>query len=187
MTNLAVKKRFKEFLRQFHENNFSYKYRDSLKRNYNLRRYLIEINIEDLSSFDDSLADKLYKSPTEMIPLFEEAATEVADEVTAPRPEGEEELQKIQVTMTSEGTPGSMREMSADVVSKLVKLPGIVVAASGIKAKATRISIQCRSCRTVVPNIDLKPGLEGYALPRKCNTEQAGRPKCPMDLSLIHI
>ena len=116
-----------------------------------------------------------------MIPLFEEAATEVADEVTSPRPEGEEEVQKIQVTMTSEGTPGSMREMSADVVSKLVKLPGIVVAASGIKAKATRISIQCRSCRTVVPNIDIKPGLEGYALPRKCNTEQAGRPKCPMD------
>lgn len=24
-------------------------------------------------------------------------------------------------------------------------------------------------------------GLEGYVLPRKCNTEQAGRPKCPLD------
>lgn len=36
-------------------------------------------------SFDDSLADKLYKQPTDFLPLFEEAATEVADEVTAPR------------------------------------------------------------------------------------------------------
>jgi DNA replication licensing factor MCM5 len=57
-------------------------------------------------------------------------------------------------------------------VSRLVKIPGIVVAASGIKSKATKISLQCRTCRNVIPNIDVKPGLEGYALPRKCNTEQ---------------
>lgn len=30
-------------------------------------------------------------------------------------------------------------------------------------------------------NISIKPGLEGYVLPRKCTTEQAGRPKCPLD------
>jgi len=63
----------------------------------------------------------------------------------------------------------------------LVKVQGIVVAASGVRAKATRISLQCRSCRAVVPNIDLKAGLEGYAMPRKCNTEQAGRAPCPLD------
>ena len=59
----------------------------------------------------------------------------------------------------SEGRASHLRELSADVVSRLVKIPGIVVSASGIKAKATRISIQCRSCRTVVPNIDIKPGM----------------------------
>ncbi len=183
VSNLAAKKRFKEFLRQFHEegNNLSYKYRDNLKRNYALRQFWINVNLEDLSSFDESLADKLYKSPTEYLPLFEEAATEVADEVTSPRPEGEEDVEKIQVTLMSEANPSSIRHMSSDQVSKLVKIPGIVVAASGIKAKATKISIQCRSCRAVIPNIEVRPGLEGYALPRKCNTEQAGRPKCPLD------
>ena len=60
----------------------------------------------------------------------------------------------------SEGRASNLRELSADVVSRLVKIPGIVVSASGIKAKATRISIQCRSCRTVVPNIDIRPGKE---------------------------
>ena len=49
------------------------------------------------SSFDESLADKLYKSPTEYLPIFEESATELADEVTAPRPDGEEKVEKIQV------------------------------------------------------------------------------------------
>jgi len=55
-------------------------------------------------------------------------------------------------------------------MSKIVKIPGIVIAASAIRAKATRISIQCRSCRNVINDIAVKPGLEGYALPRKCPT-----------------
>lgn len=183
-TNLAVKRRLKEFLKQFHEegNNFSYKYRDTLRKNYALKQYWISVNLEDLSSFDESLADKLYKSPTDYLPLFEEAATEVADEVTAPRPEADgPDIEPVQVTLQSESHASSIRDLNSDQVSRLVKIPGIIVAASGIKAKATQISIQCRSCRTVVPNIKVKPGLEGYAMPRKCNTEQAGRPKCPMD------
>lgn len=180
-TSLALKKRFKEFLRQFYVGDFHYKYRDALKSNYNLQNYWLEINIEDLSSFDDTLADQLYKNPGDLLPLFEEAATEVADEVTSPRPEGEEQVQAMQVTLRSEAHPASIRELNAEVVSRLVKIPGIVIAASGVRAKATRISLQCRSCRTVVPDIDIKPGLEGYAMPRKCNTEQAGRPKCPLD------
>lgn len=55
-------------------------------------------------------------------------------------------------------------------MSHLVKIPGIVIAASGVRAKATRISIQCRSCHGTLTNIAMRPGLEGYALPRKCNT-----------------
>ena len=99
VSNLAAKKRFKDFLRQFHEegNNLSYKYRDTLRRNYALHQYWISVNLEDLASFDESLADKLYKAPTDFLPLFEEAATEVADEVTAPRPDGDDQVEKIQV------------------------------------------------------------------------------------------
>lgn len=99
----AVKKKFKEFIRQFHTGNFNFKYRfvyfkkyykfdlrnyvtllmsnyiyrDALKRNYNLHQYWVEINIEDLSSFDEVLAEKLYKKPTEHLPILEEAAKEV--------------------------------------------------------------------------------------------------------------
>ena len=87
-------------------------------------------------------------------------------------------------------------------MARLVKVPGIVIQASGVRAKATHITIQCRSCRTYQAGIAVKPGLEGYSLPRKCTTyvhtrkknilrsfkkifyfhrEQAGRPKCPID------
>ncbi|XP_068244226.1 DNA replication licensing factor Mcm5 [Palaemon carinicauda] len=177
----AVKKKFREFLRQFHEGNFNYKYRDSLKQQYNLRQYYLEVAIEDIASFDETLADKLKKSPTEHIPLFEEAAKEVADEVTAPRPLGEENVEDIQILLTSSSHPVDVRNLQSDEVSRLIKVAGIVVAASGVKAKAQTLMVQCRSCQTTIANISVKPGLEGYQLPRKCNSETAGRPKCPLD------
>ncbi|XP_058799838.1 DNA replication licensing factor Mcm5 [Phymastichus coffea] len=181
-TNLKhYKKKFKEFLRQFHEGNFNYKYRDNLKRNYNLKQYWIEINLADLVAYNDSLAEILYKQPTEYLPIFEEAAKEVADEITTPRPIGEEEMEDIQVLLSSEANCTSLRGMKPDKVSKLIKISGIIISATGIRSKAKAISIQCRSCRNVIPNINIRPGLEGYPMPRQCGVEQAGRPKCPLD------
>uniref|UniRef100_A0A8D2BH20 DNA replication licensing factor MCM5 n=1 Tax=Sus scrofa TaxID=9823 RepID=A0A8D2BH20_PIG len=180
-----LQRRFKEFLRQYRvgtdRTGFTFKYRDELKRHYNLGEYWIEVEMEDLASFDEDLADYLYKQPAEHLQLLEEAAKEVADEVTRPRPTGDEVLQDIQVMLKSDASPSSIRSLKSDTMSHLVKIPGIVIAASGVRAKATRISIQCRSCRNTLTNIAMRPGLEGYALPRKCNTDQAGRPKCPLD------
>jgi len=192
-TNLvAFKKRFKEFLREFRTGgagagetgSFSYKYRDTLKRHVALNEFHLTVNLEDLASFDEEIADKVYKVPADFLPLLEEAATEVADEVTRPRPEGQEELgDTIQVVLQSESLPSSLRTVGSDHVSRLVKIQGIVVAASGIKAKATNISLQCRSCRVVIPNISIAPGFEGYSLPRKCNnsSQQTGQAQCPLD------
>ncbi|KAK7488402.1 hypothetical protein BaRGS_00020376 [Batillaria attramentaria] len=178
---LQVKKRFKEFIRQFHEGNFSYRYRDQLKRHYNLGQFWLDVELDDVSSFDETLAEKLLKLPSEYLPLFEDAAKEVADDVTRPRPEGEEEVEDIQVMLTSASNPCGLRQLKSDQMSRLVKIPGIMIAASGVRSKATRLAIQCRGCSNVLNNIHVRPGLEGYALPRKCNTEQAGRPKCPID------
>ena len=58
----------------------------------------------------------------------------------------------------------------SEYVSKLVKTVGIVIAASSIRTKASHIAVQCRSCRNVITNIKVKPGLEGYAMPRKCTS-----------------
>lgn len=55
-------------------------------------------------------------------------------------------------------------------VSRLVSVVGLVVAASGVKAKAQTLTVQCRSCQASLNNLPVKPGLEGYLLPRKCNT-----------------
>uniref|UniRef100_A0AAZ3RPN5 DNA replication licensing factor MCM5 n=1 Tax=Oncorhynchus tshawytscha TaxID=74940 RepID=A0AAZ3RPN5_ONCTS len=173
-----IKKRFCEFLRQFRvgtdRTGFTYKYRDDLKRHYTLGEYWVEVEMEDLASFDEDLSDCLYKA-------LEEAAQEVADEVTRPRPLGEETVQEIQVMLKSDAHPASIRNLKSEQVSRLVKVPGIVISATAVRAKATRVCLQCRGCRSVISNISLPPGLQGYALPRKCNTEQAGRVRCPID------
>ncbi|KAK4885009.1 hypothetical protein RN001_001280 [Aquatica leii] len=177
----GIKKKFKDFIRQFHSDNFHYKYRDTLKRNYNLQQYYLEVMLEDLGSFNETLAEKVIKQPTDHLPVFEEAAKEVADELTAPRSKGEENVEDIQIMLTSEANPSSLRGLKSDVISRLVKIPGIIVSASGIRAKATKIAIQCRNCQNIIPNLPIKPGLEGYIMPRKCNTEQVGRTQCPTD------
>ncbi|XP_059611549.1 DNA replication licensing factor Mcm5 [Phlebotomus argentipes] len=177
----TIKKNYKEFLHSFHEDTFNFKYRDNLKLNYITGKYFLEVEMEDLAGYDETLADKLYKHPTEHLPVFEEAAREIADEITRPRPEGEEHVHDIQILLRSNSLPTSIREIKSECISRISTVAGIIVSASNIRAKATKMTIQCRSCSNIIPNISINPGLEGYALPRRCPTEPAGRPKCPMD------
>uniref|UniRef100_A0A8C2ZXC7 DNA replication licensing factor MCM5 n=1 Tax=Cyclopterus lumpus TaxID=8103 RepID=A0A8C2ZXC7_CYCLU len=178
-----IKKRFREFLRQFRvgtdRTGFTYKYRDELKRHYTLGEYWVEVEMEDLSSFDEELSDCLYKVPSENLPMLEEAAKEVADEVTRPRPSGEETVQDIQVMLKSDAHHASIRGLKSEQVSRLVKVHGIIISATAVRAKATKVCLQCRGCSALINNIPLPPGLQGYALPRKCNN--TGRVKCPVD------
>lgn len=175
-----IKKTFKEFLKTYNEDNFNYKYRDTLKRNINLNQYWLEINVEDLAGFDENLADKLYKQPVEHLPAFEEAATELAKDLMIAS-DNSDDVEHVQILLSTNSLASSLRSIKSESVSRLVKIPGIVVSASSIRAKATQITLQCRSCRNVVPHLPVKPGMDGYILPRKCSTEQAGRPQCPLD------
>jgi len=178
---MNIKKKIKDFLRVFHTGNFNYIYRDALRNNYNSGRYWLEVDLKDVNSYDEELGEQVKKQPTEVLPLFEDAAKEIADEITRPRPEGEETVKNIQVMLRSEANPIFIRQLTADQVAKLYKVSGIVVSASTIKAKATSLTIQCRGCRSTMPNIAVKPGLEGYALPRTCSADTSGRMNCPLD------
>lgn len=45
---------------------------------------------------------------------FEDAAREVADEVTKPRPEGDEEVQDIEVMISSAANPSTIRDLKVN-------------------------------------------------------------------------
>ncbi|XP_067942354.1 DNA replication licensing factor mcm5-A-like [Watersipora subatra] len=181
-TRQHSKRKFKQFIRSFYTGNFVYTYRDTLRRHYNLGCNFLEVEVNDVASYDPDLAEQLIKSPAEYLPIFEDATKEALDEILQGQTkENDEAMPDIQVVLKSQANPTSIRELKSEQMSDLLKVSGIVIAASSIKSKATRICLQCRGCRTTLNNIAIKPGLEGYALPRKCNTEQAGRPACPLD------
>uniref|UniRef100_A0A1I8IR79 DNA replication licensing factor MCM5 n=2 Tax=Macrostomum lignano TaxID=282301 RepID=A0A1I8IR79_9PLAT len=154
-----------------------------MKRHCNLGQYYVTVHLQHLASYSPEMSQTLAQQPTEIMPIFEEAAREIADEITRPRPGNEEQMPPMQVLLSSHAKPVAMRDLKADLVCRLVRLTGIVLSVSSVRAKATQLSLQCRSCRACLSNLPVRPGLEGYALPRKCITDAAaqGRPKCPLD------
>ena len=106
----------------------------------------------------------------------------MADEVTRPRKDNEPIPADLHVQLVSGAEPRTIRDLSANDVGKLIKVPGIAVSASQVRSKASVLSLRCRSCEHTKSNIQVRAGLEGYTLPRKCEAEQtAAREQCPLD------
>ena len=76
-----------------------------------------------------------------------------------------------------------MAKLTADHVSQLVSVRGIVVAAGRPRLKATMIAAICKSCKAQ-KLINVPEGFGGVRLPRECDTKNppgSGIPKCPLD------
>jgi len=123
----------------------------------------LEIKLEDLQCYDEELVDKLRKDPSANLVLFEEAAKEACSEL------GLKEVQNIQILIKSNENAISIRNLNSDMVSKMVKVRGIVISVSDINVRATRITARCFSCCSVVTTVVNKPELSNrYDLPMKC-------------------
>jgi len=44
-------------------------FRDTLKKNYNTGQYFLEISLDDMTQYDEPLAEKLTKDPTLYLPV----------------------------------------------------------------------------------------------------------------------
>jgi len=173
--------RYKSFLREF-LNGDVYVYRDMLRETIGMKTYLLEIDIDHLLEFDDVLTTDLLSRPAFHLPLFETAALEVAvqnDYITDIA--AEEADVAIQVTLTSTKQPSSIRKMLSEQVSKVVTVPGILISASKVKAKATSVFAQCQGCQNI-KQIPVRAGFAGAQLPRVCDKpRQPNEPPCGLD------
>ncbi|CAJ0918558.1 unnamed protein product, partial [Mesorhabditis belari] len=177
---------FRRFIREFSIGGFQMIYREQLKKNYNLCKYQLDISLNHLRVFDEDAEKKLRTYPMKFMPALEEAAKIVADEVTKPRPEGQEQVQDIQVTLGLEEYSTTIRKVKSTQVSQIIKISGIIVASSQVRAKATKLTLQCRQCHHTIADIKIKSGFDGYALPRQCGAPQTGQmQRCPMDPYVI--
>lgn len=130
---------------------------------------------------------------------FESAAAKAARAILFPLASGSEatleaaslSIPSIHVLVKSGLNLQQFRDLSANTMNKLVRIPGIVISASVLSSRATKLHLQCRACRS--PKIVNPPsGLGGLGsgaergLPRVCDAPAEGQKKeCPMDPYLI--
>jgi len=173
-----VEKQFKSFLRNFHvvtqDGGVVYIYRDAIKQNYLKQKYVVDIHLGDLKNYDRVLWTKIKTEPRTFIDVFEKATTNIADEITRPRPAEQEDMVDMQVTLNDDEIPTHLRELKADHVARLVKIPGIIVNSSSVQTKARCVTLQCKSCGHLMPNISVPAGLDGMQLPKFCPVKNEG-------------
>lgn len=189
------------------------RHRDKLRANLLLKQHLLEVDLRHVSLYNDELAHAIQDRPADILPLvclilkktynqltfpqFENAATKAARSILFPLAGNSEErkeaaaesIPKVQVTLRSGLNMLQFRELTANTMNKLVRIPGIVISASVLSSRATKLHLQCRACRsvkTIYPQNGMGSGAD-RGLPRVCDTPApAGQQKdCPMDPYLI--
>jgi DNA replication licensing factor MCM5 len=172
---------FKEFLRVWTEDNIPI-YREQLKAVAKLEAPLLEIDIDHMNAYHTKLFSKLKETPLSVLSELERVAYELALELQIQEPP------HYHVSFITGERPLMLRELHADMVGRLVVVPGIVVAASKPNIKAVKLAAQCKGCNNVIV-FSVKPGFDSLALPRQCSAprpvEGVSVDKCPMDPYVI--
>ena len=195
---VAAQQRFRSFIRSYSNmDSDGYLYRDMLRANVLEGNDSMEVLIDDLLAHDQLLADMLAERPAEYLPLFEAAATEIAAEIHNEDDEadmdeaGERDIRiqtkrAVHVRLNSTATPMKLRNLSSMDIGHLIVVPGIIIGSSKIRAKATQVHIQCKTCNNpkVLP---AKNGFGSIALPRTCEGAriEGGRQDCGIDPFVI--
>ncbi|KAI0044377.1 MCM-domain-containing protein, partial [Auriscalpium vulgare] len=187
-----------EFLLQYRLGG-EFVYRDKLRANLLLKHYSLEVDLRHVGLFNDELAHAIQDKPADVLPLFENAATKASRSILFPLASANDDadsptqnIPKIQISIKSGLNLLQFRELTANTMNKLVRIPGIVISASVLSSRATKLHLQCRSCRSnkvIWPSGGLG-GLGGGAergLPRICDAPvpEGQKKECPMDPYLI--
>ncbi|KAH6917588.1 ATP dependent DNA helicase [Coprinopsis sp. MPI-PUGE-AT-0042] len=168
-------------------------YRDKLRANILLKLYLLEVELQHISLFNDELAHAIQDRPGDILPLLENAASKVARKNGLfPNDVPDDALPPIQITLRSGLNLLQFRELTADTMNKLVRVPGIVISASVLSARASKLHLQCQGCgapKMIYPQAGIGGMGSGSdrGLPRRCEADKPpGQEKdCPLDPYLI--
>ncbi|EOR03768.1 hypothetical protein E3P92_03771 [Wallemia ichthyophaga] len=182
-----LEKEFTAFINNFRIGD-SFIYRDHLRSTLLAKQYSLEISINHLLLYNEDLGYLLSQKPSELLPILESATTRIASGLVDPLSAHTSTLPTIQISLKSQSNLVHFRQLNADTVAKLVRIPGIVISASTLSSRAISLHIMCRSCRST-KNLDVSGGWGAINLPRQCDSESPpGQPKeCPMDpYTIIH-
>ncbi|KAH8649648.1 MCM2/3/5 family-domain-containing protein [Tricladium varicosporioides] len=178
-TRHQIQSQLQQFILQFRLDN-AFIYRDQIRENVLLKQYYCDVDVGHLISFNEELAHRLVTEPAEIIPLFESALKICTHKIVYPSVK-DIELPEHQLLLHSSAGEISIRNLDALTISRLVRVPGIVIGASVLSSKATALHIQCKNCHQIKV-LPVAGGFAGVSLPRICDKQKAPQDTpCPMD------
>ncbi|SMN21268.1 similar to Saccharomyces cerevisiae YLR274W MCM5 Component of the hexameric MCM complex [Maudiozyma saulgeensis] len=185
--NTEIIKSFRNFILEFRIDS-QFIYREQLRNALLVKNYSLSVNMEHLIGYNEDLFKRLSDEPSEIIPLFENAITQVAKRITilnksqenstGNQPSGEDIaalIPSFQLILNSKANQIPMRELDSEHVSKIVRLSGIVISASVLTSRATYLRIMCKNCRhTTSITVNSFNSISGtqVSLPHSCLSQQ---------------
>lgn len=180
-----ITKAFRSFILEFRLNN-QFIYREQLRENLLVKSYCLRVNSEHLIGFNEELNKKLSDEPAEMVPLFENAITDIAKRIAylstddVPR-----DFPACQLILFSNSSITSIRNLDSEHISKIVRVSGIIISASVLSSRATQVQLVCRNCKHTM-RMKVASGFGPLNLPSKClathnHDESMSQQKCPPD------
>ncbi|CAB61472.2 DNA replication licensing factor mcm5 [Schizosaccharomyces pombe] len=185
-SNVSHEKNFIQFIEEFVIDN-DFIYRTQLRDNLVVKQYMLNIDLRHLISYNEDLAHLLLSQPTDILPLFESAVTTVAKRLLYRSQENAStNIPTCQVTLRYDANILPIRNLTASHISKLVRVPGIIIGASTLSCRATALHLVCRNCRAT-RILQISGGFSGVQLPRVCEAPVLDGEKkdCPMDPFII--
>lgn len=173
-SNSQIQGLFRNFILQFWIDN-SFIYREQLRENVIVKSYYLNVDISHVLTYNEELGQRISEEPADVLPLFEAAASEVAKRVVFMQNEEQQnaaeqqlnDIPRIQIILKSNASPISIRDLSANYISKLVRIPGIVIGANTLSSKATSLLLMCRSCSHTF-RLEVPRGFASVQMPKTC-------------------
>lgn len=186
-----ITRAFRSFILEFRLGS-QFIYRDQLRENLLIKNYFLKVNSEHLIGFNEELNKKLTDDPTEMIPLFENAITDIAKRIAyISNEETPTDFPSCQLILYSNASKTSIRNLDSESISKIVRVSGIIISASVLSSRATLVQLICRSCKHTM-KIRVHSGFGQLNLPNKCQgthnfDDTSTQEKCPPDpYTIVH-
>lgn len=162
---LSLKDIFVNFFKTFQTPEGEYKYRSRIAQMPIYGSKSLEIDFDDLLSYDKEVASRLINDPKSVI---EEASEAIREVMQVENREYAETIEKF--TARFKGVPNSvpLRGIRSTHINKLIVVEGIVTRISPVKQQLVVAVFRCRNCgeEVLVPQ-----GEEGLTPPTMC-------PKC---------
>lgn len=143
-----LRSRFEDFYRNFKVRKKD-KYREEISKLVFSEKIVLEINFQDLYSFDHDLAEAVVNTPEVAIEAANEAAKEI---LRVENPSFAAGIGDISIQFTGgAGHQLRLREVESRYLGQLISVQGLLIRVSQIFPLVKKAAFQCNYCKTIIP------------------------------------